>query len=491
MVPGRDARILELLPVKWIAVGDGARFNGRMTSTWSGSKGELLVRTQRCCFCGFVVSLAITVCLQDFSFAQAAKEGPHAWQKQAVEYARIMSRVKWTPVADTMPTRGGKYFKKGTEYTGVPYSSVKAVGRCIGFDIYLKTFLAAVENPQSVLYTENLSGKVSNAAPYYGKVCSTFTSYALQCALPYRSSHHGPELRKGVVLVDPQSAQAAQPGDVIYTPPAKVGGGSHVELVTGVERSGKRVTAVRVEDSWPPTTRNLLRKAKDFNSHISSRNRKLYRITDFDAWHGHNKAQSFRFPSYDEDSATPAINRVLLLDRGDWVPYYKEQAVKLNVMDRDSKGVKTLVVKHGDTVIEQIPLRGRGVVERSFSVCGDYTAHCVMSDGSLSQPCEFAVCDLDFSLPSEPFVQSKSWEVKFTACNLTVITLQLFSRKPPYARHCVWLTEQDRRSGRVAVPAGLIRETGPLRVWLIGENKYGRLTRELRTTGQRKGGEVE
>ena len=96
------------------------------------------MKTKRCCFRGLVVSLAITVCLQGFSLAQVAKEGSHAWQEQAVEYARIMSRVKWTAVAGGMPNRRGGYFEEGTEYTGVPYSSVKAVGRCIGFDIYLK-----------------------------------------------------------------------------------------------------------------------------------------------------------------------------------------------------------------------------------------------------------------------------------------------------------------------------------------------------------------
>jgi len=425
-----------------------------------------------------VASLAIAVCLQDISYAQEAKKGPHAWQQQVVEYARIMSRVKWTPVAAGMPNRRGGYFEAGTEYTGVPYSSVKAVGRCIGFDIYLKTFLAAVENPHSVLYTENLSGKVSNAATYYGKVCSTFTSYALQCALPYRSSHHGPEFRNGVVLVDPQSAQAAEPGDIIYTPPATVGAGSHVEIVTAVERSRESVTAVRVEDSWPPTTRNLLRKASDFDSHISSRNRKLYRITDFDAWRGHNKAESFLFPNYGEDSATPAINRVLLLDRGDWVPYYKDQAVKFNVMDRNSQGVQSLVVKRGEAVVEQIALPGRGVIERSFSVCGDYTAHCVMSDGSLSPACEFSVCDLDFSLPVQTPTRNKPWEIKFTARNLSVMTVQIMNPKHPYDRCHVWLTEQDRRSEKVAVPVGLVRDAGLVQVWLIGENKYGRLTRQ-------------
>ena len=436
------------------------------------------MKTKWRCLRVVVATLAIAVCVQAVLFADQPTTRPHAWQDEAVEYARIMSRVKWTPVADSMPNRSGGHFKEGTEYTGVPYSSVKTVGRCVGFEIYLKTFLAAVENPQSVLYTEDLTGKVSNAAPYYGKVCSTFTSYALQCALPYRSSHHDPVFRSGVVLVDPQSAQAAQPGDVIYTPPAKVGGGSHVELVTAVEKDGEEVTAVRVEDSWPPTTRDILRKASDFNSHITSRNRRLCRIVDFDAWHKQNKAESFLFPNYDEDSATPAINRVLLLDRGDWVPYYRDQAVKFNIMDRDSQGVHSLIVKRGDTVVEQIDVHGTGVIERLFSDCGDYTAHCVMSDGSMSQACEFSVCDLAFSLPAETPLRDKPWDINFTARNLNVIAVRLMNPKPPYKRCIVWPTDQDRRNAKVTVPAGLIEEQGLVQVWLIGENKYGRLTRE-------------
>jgi len=430
------------------------------------------------CFGVAVVLLLMTVCLPGFSVAEEAKNSLQAWREKSVEYAHILSRVKWTPVAAGMPIRGGGYFLNGTEYTGVPYSSVKAVGRCIGFDIYLKTFLAAVENPQSVLYTENLSGKVSNAATYYGTVCSAFTSYALQCATPYRSSHHGPEFRDGVVLVEPQSAQAAQPGDIIYTPPAKVGGGSHVELVTDVEKSGGNVAAVRVEDSWPPTTRNLLRKAADFDSHISSGGRRLYRITDFDAWRKQNEAESFLFPNYGEDSATPAINRVLLLDRGDWVPYFIDQPVKFNIMDKDSQGVQSLVIKRGDVVVEQIAVPGRGVIERSLPVCGDYTAQGVMRDGSLSPACEFAVCDLGFSLPVEAPSRGKPWDIPFTARNLSVIAVHLMAPKPPHNRYCVWLTEQDRRSGKATVPAGLVRDTGRLQVWVIGENKYGRLTKE-------------
>ena len=419
--------------------------------------------------------------------AVKAKANSIGWQEQAVKYARIMSRVKWTPVAGSMPKQRGrcfmelesKYFKEGTEYTGVPYSSVNTVGRRIGFDIYLKTFLAAVQNPKSVLYTEDLSGEVENAAAYYGEVCSTFTSYGLQCAFPYRSSHHDPAFRDGVVLVDPQSAQAAEPGDIIYTPPVTVGGGSHVELVTAVERNGENVIAVRIEESRAPTTRNRLLKAPDFCSHISSRNRRLYRVADLDAWREENRADTFQFPNYDEDSATPAINRVMLLDRGDWVPYFRDQIVKFNMMDKDSQGVQSLVVKRADAIVEEIALGGRGVIERLFSDCDNYSAHCVMSDGSPSQACEFSVCDLDFRVPAKSPALDEPWHIKFTACNLNVIAVRLTNPTPPYwDSQFVWLTDQDRHSGSVTVPVGLIRKAGTWSVRVIGENRYGRLTRE-------------
>ena len=398
-----------------------------------------------------------------------------SWQAKAVDYARIMSRVKWTPVAEGMPKRGGQ-FEAGKEYTGVPYSSVKAEGRYIGFDIYLKTFLAAVENPQSVLYTENLKGKVKNAECYYGKVCSSYTSYALQCGIWYVSRVHGPEHRDGIVHVEPQMARTARMGDVIFTPPATKSGGSHIEIVTEVTRDRDgNVTHVRIEESSPQTTRNTNRSAKAFNAHLAGRKRKLLRITDLNAWRGDNKAESFLFPNYEEDSATPEINRVLLLDRGDWVPYFKGQPVKFNVMDRDARGVRTLVIKRGKQVVEEIPLSGRGVVERKFSECGDYTAHCVLEDSSLSAACEFAVCHLDFTAPDEKVPLAESWELQLTSDNMKPIIAHLNSGHNSYGHHNVFITDEDRRNGRVVIPAGLIRDKGQIQIWLIGENRYGRL----------------
>lgn len=395
------------------------------------------------------------------------------WQENAAKHARILSQVKWTPVADTMPNRRGGYFEKGKEYTGVPYSSVRSAGRYIGFDISLRTFLAAVENPHSVLYTENLTGKVSNAACYYGAVCSSYTSYALQCGIWEVSRRYGPEVSKGVILVDPQSAQAAQVGDIIYTPPQP---GSHVEIVTAVTRDDQgRVTFVRVEESRPLTTKTTNRSASNFDAHLAARDKQLFRITDLDAWRGDNRADSTLFPDYQSDARTPTINRTLLLDLGDWVPYQRGQRVKFHVMDRDAKGVKTLVIQRGGKVIEEIALDGTGVWERTFQTCGNYTAHVMHKDGSTSQACEFAVCDLDLRLPTSNVSIGQDWEVNVNSDNMKPMAVYLWNEADSFGRHSLFLSEQQRRDGAITIPANLIKKAGTLQVWLIGEHPLGRL----------------
>lgn len=398
------------------------------------------------------------------------------WQDRAAAHARILSQAKWTPVADTLPNRRGGYFEKGKEYTGVPYSSVRSEGRYIGFDIGLRTFLAAVENPRSVLYTENLAGKVSNAAAYYGAVCSSYTSYALQCGIWEVSRRYGPGVSKGVVLVEPQSSQAVQVGDVIYTPHSTETSGSHVEIVTAVTRDKQgRVTGVRVEESRPPTTQTTDRGAANFDAHLAAKNKQLFRITDLDTWRGANRAEPLHFPNYETDAATPVINRALLLDLGDWVPYQKGQAVKFNVMDRDARGVKTLVIRRGGGLVEEIVLNGPGLHERTFTTCGDYTAHVIHKDGSPSQACEFAVCDLTLRLPDRNAPLAGRWNVQFTSENMNVIAVYLWNSGDSYGRHPLFVTEEQRKSRALAIPAGLLKKVGTLQVWLIGEHPLGRL----------------
>ena len=44
-----------------------------------------------------------------------------------------------------------------------------------------------------------------------------------------------------------------------------------------------------------------------------------------------------------------------------------------------------------------------------------------------------------------------------------------------YAHRNVFITDEDRRKGRVVIPAGLVTEKATVQIWMIGENRYGRL----------------
>jgi hypothetical protein len=419
--------------------------------------------------------LAVAICfLPQLTWADEPAE--IGWQERAVKHARALSQIQWTPVADTMPSRRGGYFEKGKQYTGAPYSSVRSVGRYIGFDISVRTFLAAVENPQSVLYTENLRGTVPNAAPYYGTVCSAFTSYALQCGIAEVSRRHGPDVSQGITQVPSQSAVTVQVGDVIYTPHITETGGSHVEIVTDVERDGNgKTTAVRVEESTSPTVKTTVYSAAKFDAHLATRNKRLFRIQDLDTWRADNRADSLRFPNHQADAAPTSINRSLLLDLGDWVPYRKGQPVKINVMNRDGLGVKSLVVQRNGMTVEEIAVSQPGVHERQLADCGDYTAHVVHADGSKSAACEFAVCDLDLRLPPERVRLNQEWKVGFRSENIRPIAVYLWSDADSYGRHPLFITDEQRQQGSATVPGNLLKKPGNLQVWVIGEHQLGRL----------------
>ncbi|WP_230682460.1 hypothetical protein [Gimesia maris] len=98
-----------------------------------------------------------------------------------------------------------------------------------------------------------------------------------------------------------------------------------------------------------------------------------------------------------------------------------------------------------------------------------------MNDGSQSQACEFSVCDLDFSISAKTASISEPWELKLNSENMKVIMALLVSDKDSYDHHHVFVTDEDRQQGTVVIPANLIQSTGKMQVWLVGENKYGRL----------------
>ena len=108
----------------------------------------------------------------------------------------------------------------------------------------------------------------------------------------------------------------------------------------------------------------------------------------------------------------------------------------------------------------------------------------MLNDGSTSQACEFSVCDLDFETSAKTVPFGEPWEIKFTSDNMNVIMAYLFSEANGYNHRTVFVTDQDRRNGKVVIPADLLENAGKWQIWLIGENRYGRLKKRRDITVQ-------
>lgn len=65
--------------------------------------------------------------------------------------AQQITNIRWEAKSD-VPRKTG-HFAAGGTYTGIPYSSVKEMDKFVGFDVSFHTFMTAVNNPRSVLYT--------------------------------------------------------------------------------------------------------------------------------------------------------------------------------------------------------------------------------------------------------------------------------------------------------------------------------------------------
>ncbi len=109
------------------------------------------------------------------------------------------------------------------------------------------------------------------------------------------------------------------------------------------------------------------------------------------------------------------------------------------------------------------------MVERTFARPGDYTAHCIMKDGTDSQSCEFPVCVLEFRAVPENTVAGQLLEIEFRAENIRPIHLSVSSASPPnYAKpvvpHAIWLNDEHRSRGAT----GSHRfEAPPLDWWVV------------------------
>ena len=170
--------------------------------------------------------------------------------------------------AATYPKLGtaSDFIPLGNSTPGLIYSSTLRDGTDALWNVNPSTYYSAVQNPASVLYTEDNRGRVSNEAGYYGSVCSTTALKACGYKYPYNSY----EVNALFTEKPDHSIDNVEPGDILWT------SGHVAGIVEVIESSDNVILGVRIVEQSGYIKAFTVRSA-EWETYFSSHWAKLYR----------------------------------------------------------------------------------------------------------------------------------------------------------------------------------------------------------------------
>ena len=278
--------------------------------------------------------------------------------QNAVKKAHQMTDLEFVP-ADTIIANKKKTYHPNKKYKGLIYSSVLETNTFVGVDVNFHTFMTALHNPRSVVYTEHLNkypyhGK--RIGSYYGTVCSGFVSYALGFKA-YQTTYDIAE-HDFMTLVDDQSARGIQLADVLWQK-------GHVALITGIRRdkSNGEIVWIEISEAWRSGCRRRVVEGESaFNKMLLDGKWKIYRYKDLEK----NEYKPWtEFVAVDGEQSTPfQYNEAICPNKGDKSCYVTGENVVLNLAEgyrkveiyKDSEFYKRLRIGNDlDVILRDLP----------------------------------------------------------------------------------------------------------------------------------------
>ncbi len=236
--------------------------------------------------------------------------------------AEQIAKIQWTPLLE-MPTQGGFYPRGKTVY-GIPYSSVKEMEKFVGQYVSFYTFMTAVSNPKSVLYTENVKEPPyhgTNCSSFYGTVCSMAVNYVL--GLPYSFTTSIYKKLPCFEMVNPQSIDAALPGDILLQDK------KHVVIIIDIRKKDDRVSSLSILESYGGEGTHIYKYSREgINSRWHRDGWELLRYKDLDRI---TEIESMSFNDYPHNTS---FNSPLCCSRGDRASFLAGENIVLNNLDK-------------------------------------------------------------------------------------------------------------------------------------------------------------
>ena len=390
--------------------------------------------------------------------------------ENALKRAKQMVELSWVPIR-MIPS--GYIFNTPTEkkyidawipahfpQRGVIYSSVRLHSKFVGSNVSLETYMTALDNPNSVLYTRPQHGLGRSMFSYYGIVCSAFASYV--CQMPYPVACAGWPTQEGVSPVNTTELENLQLCDLVLS-------AGHIAVVTEILRDlDGKVHRISVSESVPPCCRCTAFTPEQFRGYWLEGGYKVYRYAGI-----HNVTYTPSPYIHLEDDpwlAVPPRNTVFMADYGNKANYKLGESVEFSIFEEGWDAVE-ITAAAGD--VTTLPITGSTMVWTP-SVPGYYTAVCRKED-AVSQSVELCVTEITIALKKDTFAVDEPVCADFAASipgdqvyYIQINTHDLFYR---FSRK---LTPEEM----VAQSASINYHLAPGRyvVTLVAENDFGRYT---------------
>ena len=315
----------------------------------------------------------------DIVFNENSDTSRIVMSNDVLQRAYLMANVVWTPVK-RIPYRDGVYYEPGKKVKGIPYSSVKEINTYLFQDVSYHTFMTAVNNPKSVIYTEDISQEPYhglNCAPYYGGVCSSTVMYALGFSIPYYANQI-----KGLSCmhkIEPQVIDSLKICDVIWK-------NGHVQMIFDTEYKADTLYRISIFESSG--------KSAHITSYSKEQFYKMWISGGYVGYRYENLKYSEDAPVFKEVKAVE-YNNDLCPSKGDRAVYRTDDEIVINILTGDNE--KIVLVKDDCVVSENILVRDEYVYQNLQE--GIYFVY-LQNGKEESQKASFEVVKTDVSCKS-------------------------------------------------------------------------------------------
>ena len=322
--------------------------------------------------------------------------------RNALKRAERLVKMRWVPVnwlphnvginAPNAPyNRAEAWEVPFRPQQGMVYSSARAVEKFIGFNVSLETFMTALSDPKSVLYTRNLYGTGGHGMGcYYGIVCSCFVSTVLN--MPYRIPCDSWPTYPGVQELSWEDLDSLKLCDIVLNPR------SHITIITDIQRDEKgHVRFVTVSESTQPFCVAKMYTPEEMRGYFKARGFRLFRKEDL----GEIPYEPDPFAPMPEDPEMPAREPFSVLphfgNKANYILRETSEQVELHVLE---EGWNAAEVTLPDGSVRVYPIPEDRTVIPEETVPGYYSAR-LAGPEKRSVACAWCLTDLKAEVPEK------------------------------------------------------------------------------------------